>query len=103
MACHREDRNVPHPRRLLHSAAELESIHPGDREIRDDGVRRQLARFRERLVTVVSIHDPEPGTGEEITVHDARAQIVFDDEHEGRGFWVRPLGNHRIHRVSGQA
>ncbi len=78
----REDRNVAHARQLLQRAAELEPVHTAQHEIGNDGVGTELLCLRERLVTVVCVDDTEAGMREEISVHEARAEIVLDDQHK---------------------
>ena len=79
---YRKDRNVAHPRGLFECATQLESIHARHGKVRHDDVGGAFARLRQRLVTVVGVNDAKSGVGQVVAVHDARAEIVLNEQDE---------------------
>ena len=59
MASYRKNRDCARVSRLLKRAAELETVHSGNSQIRQHDVRMQFPGLCQRLMPVVRVRDPE--------------------------------------------
>src|SRR5687767_14016452 len=69
---------------LPERATELEPVHSGYGKIGQHDVGTAFLRFRQRLMTVMSLGNSESGVDEKHAVHLTRTQIVLDNQDEWR-------------------
>ncbi len=78
----RQERNGAGPKIRAQAPAQLDAVDAGNRDVREDEIRKSRQRFLERLKTVVRLLDDEPFALEDVRIKltriEARGHLDFD-------------------------
>ena len=80
----RQERNGAGPKIRAEAPAQLDAVDAGNRDVREDEIRKSRQRFLERLKTVVRLLDDEPFALEDVRIKLTHLRVVFDDQDEPR-------------------